>query len=78
MGCRSLSRRQMQCLDLVRQGMTSGEIGRILGLSSRTVDQYLAQSCARLQTRNRAQAVAEALRLDLIGLPSTRPGRAND
>ncbi|MBI1198942.1 MAG: helix-turn-helix transcriptional regulator [Phenylobacterium sp.] len=73
-----LSPRQIQCLDLVRLGRTSPQIAQVLGLSARTVDQYVAEACARLQARNRTHAVAESLRLGLISqttATASRPSR---
>lgn len=61
-----LSPRQLECLRLAAEGRTSVEIANILGLSSRTVDQYVAEACERLNVRNRIQAVAKALSLGLI------------
>ena len=55
-----LSPRQKACMALVRQGMTSLQIADVLGLSRRTVDQYVGEACRRLGARNRAQGVAEA------------------
>ncbi|WP_454718954.1 LuxR C-terminal-related transcriptional regulator [Caulobacter segnis] len=57
---RLLSSRQSECLALVRQGFTSLEIAERLGISRRTVDQYIAEAGRRLGTRRRAQTVAEA------------------
>jgi DNA-binding CsgD family transcriptional regulator len=56
-----LSRRQLECLTWVRNGKTSSEIGRILNLSGRTVDAYVAGACERFGVRTRVQAVARAL-----------------
>lgn len=58
---RLLSPRQSQCLALVRQGMTSQEIADFLGISRRTVDQYIAEAGRRLGAKRRAQTVAEAV-----------------
>jgi DNA-binding CsgD family transcriptional regulator len=63
---RSLSERQIDCLKLVAAGQSSPEIARALGLSPRTVDQYIADACARLAVRTRVQAVVVAIRLGLI------------
>nr|WP_246263638.1 helix-turn-helix transcriptional regulator [Caulobacter soli] len=57
-----LSPRQRQCLSLACRGLTSSQIAVELGLSRRTVDQYFLDAFRRLGARNRAQAVAEALR----------------
>jgi DNA-binding CsgD family transcriptional regulator len=61
-----LPTRQTECLQLVAEGATSAEIGRILGLSTRTVDHYIRFACAKLGVRSRAQAVAVATDLKLI------------
>ncbi|WP_414695004.1 LuxR C-terminal-related transcriptional regulator [Phenylobacterium sp.] len=61
-----LSPRQIECLRLAAAGKTSSEIAIVLGISSRTVDQYVGEACERLKVRNRIQAVAKALRLGLL------------
>ena len=61
-----LSPRQIECLSLAAAGQTSLEIAATLGLSSRTVDQYISEACGRLQVRNRVQAVAKAVTLGLL------------
>jgi len=66
-----LSPRQLECLRLAAAGKTSSEIASALGISSRTVDQYVGEACERLNVRNRIQAVAKALSLGL--LPDTPP-----
>lgn len=55
-----LSQRQMQCLRWVRHGKSSSDIGDIIGLSTRTVDHYIADACRKLGVRTRTQAVIEA------------------
>jgi LuxR family quorum sensing-dependent transcriptional regulator len=55
-----LSPRQIECLKWVRHGKSSNDIGDILGLSGRTVDDYLALACMRLGVRTRHQAVIDA------------------
>lgn len=61
-----LSPRQIECLRLAAAGQTSSEIAVTLGLSPRTVDQYVGEACARLQVRSRTQAVAKAVTLGLL------------
>ncbi|WP_374344923.1 helix-turn-helix transcriptional regulator [Phenylobacterium sp.] len=61
-----LSPRQIECLRLAAAGKTSIEIAATLGLSSRTVDQYVGEACERLKVRNRVQAVAKAVQLGLF------------
>lgn len=64
-----LSPRQIECLRLAAAGKTSVEIAVTLGLSSRTVDQYVGEACERLRVRNRVQAVAKAMELGLLTDP---------
>jgi len=47
-------------------GKTSAEIAEILGLSEHTVNHYLNKATKKLDTVNRTQAVAKALRVGLI------------
>lgn len=61
-----LSTRQIDCLKLVAEGLSSQEIARKLSLSPRTVDDYIASGCARLGVRTRVQAVVIAVRLGFI------------
>lgn len=65
-----LSTRQLECLARIAAGETSVEIAAGLGLSPRTVDHYIGAACSKLGARSRAQAVAAALRMELI-VPAT-------
>ena len=57
---RPLTARQRECLAWVRQGKSSADIGTILGISGRVVDEHIAHACARLGVRTRLQAVIVA------------------
>lgn len=59
-----LSSRQRECLRMAADGLTSGEIGRRLGLSARTVDEHLLLACRALGVRTRVQAVVVVIRAD--------------
>ena len=61
-----LTRREMEALSLLAEGMTSPEIGRVLGISSHTVDWYMNGIQEKLAARNRHHAVAIAFRLGLV------------
>lgn len=63
------SKRQLECLHWAMKGKSSADIGTILGLSARTVDDHLAAACAKLGVRTRTQAVAEAIRRGLLPPP---------
>jgi DNA-binding CsgD family transcriptional regulator len=63
-----LSARQVEVLKWVREGKSSSDIGDILGLSARTVDDYILTACGRLGVRTRFQAVIEAAQHGLLQL----------
>jgi len=58
--------RQVECLAWARQGKSSADIGRILGISGRTVDEHIAHACEALEVRTRVQAVARAVQLGVL------------
>ncbi len=62
----ALSPRQTEVLHLMADGMTNAEIGSVLGITERTVKAYAQEVYTRLSVRNRAGAVAEAIRLGLL------------
>jgi DNA-binding CsgD family transcriptional regulator len=61
-----LSPRQQQVLELMAEGMTNAAIGEQLGISERTVKAYAQELYDRLGVRNRAGAVAQGGRHDLL------------
>lgn len=62
----SISRRELECLQLTANGLTSESIAAALGLSIHTANQYLTNTAHKLNAVNRIHAVAKALRLGLI------------
>jgi DNA-binding NarL/FixJ family response regulator len=56
------SRREVEILALIAVGMTNPEIGRQLFLSLETIKTYIARLLPRIGARNRAHAVAIAIR----------------
>ncbi|KRB49892.1 LuxR family transcriptional regulator [Rhizobium sp. Root708] len=62
----ALTDRETDCLNWTAAGKTSVEIADILGLSEHTVNHYLNRATKKLDTVNRTQAVAKALRIGLI------------
>jgi len=62
----SLTKRELDVLGLLAQGLQHEEIGRRLGISSETVRTHLRKACDRLGSTTRTQAVATALRMGLI------------
>jgi DNA-binding CsgD family transcriptional regulator len=69
---RTRTLRQVEILCWVQEGKTAWEIGRILGLSARSVDGHLRRIYARLNVRTRLQAVLHAQDLGLLARPSAR------
>ena len=72
---RSLTARQVEILTWVQEGKSAWEIGRILGISGRSVDGHLRRIYARLDVGTRLQAVLRAQDLGLlVRRPSVRRG----
>lgn len=61
-----VSKREIECLRLTSNGLTSDHIAAALGLSVHTANQYLTNSTHKLNAVNRIHAVAKALRCGLI------------
>ncbi|MDB5526165.1 MAG: rhiR [Rhizobium sp.] len=61
-----LTQREIDCLNWTAAGKTSIEISNILSLSEHTVNHYLNRATKKLDTVNRTQAVAKALRMGII------------
>jgi DNA-binding CsgD family transcriptional regulator len=63
---RVITDRQVEILALAARGLSLGEIAERLVVSPSTVKTHFANSYARLGAKNRAAAVAEAIRLGLV------------
>jgi len=70
---RSLTRRQVEVLQMVAQGYTYKEIAAALNITERTVEYHMGEILNRLHLQNRAQVIAYATRTGLIEHDST-PG----
>jgi DNA-binding CsgD family transcriptional regulator len=62
----ALSEREIACLQLAGDGRISEEIADKLGLSVHTVNAYLGSATIKLDSVNRIQAIAKAIRLGYI------------
>lgn len=62
----ALSEREIACLQLAGDGRISEEIAEKLGLSVHTVNAYLGSATVKLDSVNRIQAIAKAIRLGYI------------
>jgi DNA-binding CsgD family transcriptional regulator len=61
-----LTEREITCLQMAGDGHISEEIGERLGLSVHTVNAYLGTAATKLDSVNRIQAIAKAIRLGYI------------
>jgi len=61
-----LTRRERQVFDLTLTGATSGEIGKQLGISARTVETHRARILQKLRVRTTLDLVRLAARLGLL------------
>ncbi|MNY81843.1 HTH-type quorum sensing-dependent transcriptional regulator VjbR [compost metagenome] len=62
----ALSEREIACLQLAGDGRISEEIAVHLKLSVHTVNSYLGSATLKLDSVNRIQAIAKAIRLGYI------------
>lgn len=60
-----LTRREMEVIALLTDGLTSNEIAKTLDISSHTVDWYINGLQEKLKAKNRQHVVASAFRLGL-------------
>lgn len=61
-----LSEREVECLSWVSRGKTTDEVALILGVSTNTVNSQIAHAIQKLEAKNRAMAIAIAIRRKLI------------
>ena len=63
-----LTKRQLQVLEGVRDGLTAESVANVLGLSPETVREHLKTARRRLGANNATHAVIMAIRLKLLPL----------
>jgi DNA-binding NarL/FixJ family response regulator len=61
-----LSKREMEVLDCLAQGMTSAQIASDLFISENTVKTHVRHILEKLEAGNRAEAVSKAIQMGLI------------
>jgi DNA-binding NarL/FixJ family response regulator len=64
----ALTRRELEILELISEGLTMRQVATRLGISPRTVETHVAKLYRKLSVRTRVQAVARAASLGLIDL----------
>jgi LuxR family quorum-sensing system transcriptional regulator CciR len=65
----NVSNRERECLLWIARGKTDSEIGKILGISTETVRQYVKHARATYDVVSRSQLVAHALLAGTISFP---------
>jgi DNA-binding NarL/FixJ family response regulator len=64
-----LSPRQIQILDLLKDGQEAKAIARHLEMSVHTVNQHIGEIYRRLGVRKQSQAILKAIQLRIISAP---------
>ena len=62
----AITARQAECLYWVFQGKSATDIGGILGISGRVVEEHLQKACAHFGVKSRHQAAWRAQELGLL------------
>ena len=61
-----LTERELECLFWIAEGKTSEEIAVILGISRNTINNYITSVMRKTATRTRSEAIAYAVRNNLV------------
>ena len=72
----TLTPKELDVLRLIAKGMSNAEIGRELFISDTTVKTHVTRLLAKLQLRDRAQAIVLAYRTGLFEEPGPEAGQA--
>jgi DNA-binding NarL/FixJ family response regulator len=65
---RSLTERELECLQMIGKGLSNTEAADVMGLSRATIRTHLEHIYQKLDVCNRVEAVTEGLRQGLIGI----------
>ncbi len=63
-----LSRREMEVLLLIKEGLRNPEIAERLGLSTKTIENHVRSILQKLGAKNRTEAVVLALKASMINI----------
>jgi DNA-binding CsgD family transcriptional regulator len=66
-----LTRREIEILELLAEGLTNKEIAQRFSVSPRTVDTHVERVLSKLNATTRTRAVAAAIRAGIVPLPSS-------
>lgn len=61
-----LTDRELECLYWIAEGKTSDEIATIIGISKNTINNYITSIMRKTATRTRSEAIAYAVRNNLV------------
>lgn len=70
----AVTERERQILSWLREGMSNQQIGEVLGISPLTVKNHVQKILRKLDAANRAQAVARAMSMNLLGRSPSEGG----
>lgn len=73
-GLSGITERERQILSWLREGMSNQQIGEVLGISPLTVKNHVQKILRKLGAANRAQAVARAMSMNLLGRSPSEDG----
>lgn len=73
----ALTAREQEILDLIAGGATTRQAARALGIATKTVENTLTRLYRKLGTHNRAETLAVAHRLGLVGEMSAMQGQTD-
>lgn len=65
-GSFELTDRELECLYWIAEGKTSDEIATIIGISKNTINNYITSVMRKTATRTRSEAIAYAVRNNLV------------
>jgi len=65
-GRRSLTERELECLQMIAKGLSNNEAAGVLGLSKATIRTHLEHIYQKLDVTNRVEAVTEGIRQGII------------
>lgn len=63
-----ITKRELECLSYIMQGMTSKNIARILGISYRTVECHIEQLKIKTKTTSKTSLIQKMMALFLYNL----------
>lgn len=61
-----LTKRQVECLTYLMDGLTSKQISERMYLSEETVNEHITNAQTRLKAKNRLEAVIKAIKVGII------------